>query len=447
MFRLLSGTKQRRRCCVRAMSSALLHSPRKRQSLVYDEYGFALQKEAAEGYQIYCQNTADKELARMARYEDCLFDTERGFKDREYSQMVRTGIPRNRRRMEWLECCGLQFQIEKSHGYYDKLLAAIDEDPSLVEDRDRSVIDMDVKRIGDNCVVDTEDMAGAMRRVLWAYCADSEGVGYSQGMNFFVSGFLLLKFTEEECFHLLRYVCTILFPISFTPDVIGLQADCAVLKYYLSVKCRDFVKLMERHEITLDHFVLRFVGSLCFGVMPQESVYRVWDRMITGGAIEFFKSIIKIFNYVYERICRSYGERLGSMRSDFLIQLVDAELRALVNITDALIRSIPGKPIELYSFNKRRMKERRLHIKRGKTLQYAGRRDSFIKRKAPAKTEPISRQGSGSSTEEDSFTSDCPPSHAPPPRPKSSPFAMSFVPGALYGETDATTCSDDESAD
>lgn len=435
------------------MASGLLSSPRKRNSLMYDEYGFALHKEAVEGYQIYCQNNAEKEMQRMAKYEDCLFDTERGFKDREYSQMVRTGVPRNRRRMEWLECCGLQFQIEESHGYYAKLLAAIEENPELVDQRDRSAIEMDVKRIGDNCVIDHDDMAESMSRVLWAYCADSDGGGYTQGMNFIVSGLLLLQFTEEECFHVLRYVCTTLFPISFTPDVIGLQADCAVLKYYIGVKCKDFMKFLERFDITLDHFVLRFVGSLCFGVLPQESVYRIWDRMITGGAIEFFKCIIKIFNYVYSRICRAYKERLDTMRGDFLIQLIDAELRALVNITDVLIRSIPGKPIETYSFNKRRMKERRLHIKRKNTLQYAGRRSSFIKRKAKPPAPDIGNQGSGSTTEEDTLSAapDEPPAR-PPPRPVPVPGEGGvYVPGVLYstsmdlGDGDATTCSDDGS--
>jgi len=359
--------------------ASLLSSPRKRASVLYDEYGFAVQKQAVEKYQIYCQNNAENELARMVKFEDCLFDTPDGFKDRMYSQMVRTGIPRGRRRMEWLECSGLQFEIERSANYYAQMVEAAHGDVDqceLVSHKCRDVIEKDIVRIGENCVIDRDKMVVALRNVLLAYCVDAEGDGYQQGMNFIVSAVLMLDFTEEEAFWLLKHVCTQLFPLNFTPTMIGVRADCEVLKYYMNVKCRDFMAIIEHFELPVDYFVSRFVMSLGFGILPQESCYRVWDRMITGGALEFFKCIIKIFNAVARTIQSRYGAKLWNQKHDWVIEIIDAELRALVDITDVLIRRIDGKPIEQFSFNKRRHKLRRTSRQRPRGLLYSERRDS-----------------------------------------------------------------------
>jgi len=355
-----------------------LSSPR-RSSVAYDQYGYQVQAEALEAFHIHCQNEAENDMHRMVRYEACLFDTKGGFKDRDYCNMVRTGIPRTRRRCEWLDCSNVIFRIEQNPGHYDRLSRAARNDAErceLINAKTRDDIEKDLYRIGENCMRDRDDLAVMSRSVLLAYCIDCKDDGYQQGMNFIVYGMLLLRFSEEETFWMLKFVCQDLFPISFTPAIIGVHADCELLKYYMRYKCKDFMRILNHYQIPAEIYLHKLVASLGFAVLPQESVYKIWDRMITGGAVEFFKCLIKLFNAIATKLINRYRDSLWTQRPDSLLQIIDAELQGMVDITQALIIRIPGAQIEPSAFNKRRSKERRLHSARSKKLAYSGRRDS-----------------------------------------------------------------------
>lgn len=344
-------------------------TPRARKGA--DRYGFELDDSAIKQYHVFVHNNEQTDERKLLRYEQCFFDIDMGHKDRVYSQLVRTGIPAAMRRREWLESSGVEFQIEKESAIYEFLLETATKDDGVfdvVSEADRDQIDKDVRRIGSNCVIDSTQMAGHIRNVSLALCAFNDGDGYTQGQNSIIASFMLLKFTEQEAFHLLRYVCDVLFPMSFTPTLIGAHVDVEILTYYLRFKAPRFTQLVNSHEIPPEHFPTRFVMTLGFGILPQESCYRVWDRMICGGTIEFFKCVIKILQHIgvmhYQR--HNNGRRQSRLDTAMVMVDIDSKLRNLVDITPILNHRISGKPIEVMCLNKRRNKLRRIRLHREK---------------------------------------------------------------------------------
>ena len=337
------------------------------RSKYYDEYGFELKKDLLNEFAIHCANNEESESMRLTRYKDCLFSTERTYKDRVYSQMVRTGIPRSARRSEWLECSGVMFVIQENEGYYEKKLAEVNRDEGvnrLVSKSDREEIGKDVGRTGHNMIIDQKVFGTKIRDIALVFCAEFPQDGYTQGLNFIISNLLILNFTEEETFWMLRYICRDLFPLTFSPGLVGANADIALLAYYMSFKCKDFLGILSRFNIEVRYFLDKLVCSLGSRILPQESCYCIWDRMICGGAIEFFKSILRIFNHLSQRFFSSLGLKIDTIDMCTVIHFFDSVLTSLVDITNVLITRIPGRQIEHMCFNKRRNNYRRLEYQK-----------------------------------------------------------------------------------
>lgn len=311
--------------------------------LPVDIYGFKkvlnLLKFTAKEYNEWFGSYAHYTMRRrqkwehLLRHNGLLFDSNKPPlrfppKSDKVKKLIRRGIPPEWRGNAWFFYAGGYEKLNKHVGVYEKIV----KDTQGIQNKDTEVIERDLNRtfpdniyFNENCLllgtVSPNDLPGpetgmikALRRVLVAFAHYQPQIGYCQLLNF-LAGLLLLFMDEERAFWMLVILTERIIPKVHLANLEGVHTDQGVLmlciKEYIPRMWTMLGKNMEGEQVSEDKILSRLppvtlVTSLWFmlvfvGIMPIETVLRVWDILWYEGSKTLFRISLTVCNMCLEQ--------------------------------------------------------------------------------------------------------------------------------------------------
>lgn len=223
-------------------------------------------------------------------------------------KMVRKGIPPEWRGNAWFFYAGGYERLGKNLGLYDKLV----ESTAGIHNKDTEVIERDLHRtFPDNIHFQQHDeepaMIKSLRQVLVAFAQYQPQIGYCQLLNF-LAGLLLLFMSEERAFWMLVILTERIIPKVHAANLEGVHTDQGVLmlcvREYIPQLWGILGKTFDGSSLSPDKILTRLppvtlVTSSWFmlvfvGVLPFESLLRVWDILWYEGSKTIFRISLTI---------------------------------------------------------------------------------------------------------------------------------------------------------
>uniref|UniRef100_A0A7S0RDZ9 Rab-GAP TBC domain-containing protein n=1 Tax=Chlamydomonas leiostraca TaxID=1034604 RepID=A0A7S0RDZ9_9CHLO len=167
--------------------------------------------------------------------------------------------------------------------------------------------------------ISSPDGQAALKRVLSAYAAHNDKVGYCRSMNNIVALLLVaMNRNEENAFWLLAsLVEDILYPGTYSNKLEGCQVEMRALDELLGHKLprlhAHFVaKDCDISLIATDWYLSMFTTSL-----PSETVARVWDALFNEGPKILFRVALALLKQHEEHLlhCDNAGDIVMTMRA------------------------------------------------------------------------------------------------------------------------------------
>jgi len=155
--------------------------------------------------------------------------------------------------------------------------------------------------VGDNEEEEEEEEAGggseqeraSLRRVLLALAVAHPDIGYTQSMNF-LAGTSLIFLTEEETFHLVSYIITVVLPDTFRPDLLGTFVDADILSQLLKLECPDLAAHFASVGIELPMITSKWFMTLFLLNFPTETALCLWDAIFANGPVVIFQVALRV---------------------------------------------------------------------------------------------------------------------------------------------------------
>jgi hypothetical protein len=257
-------------------------------------------------------------------------------KSDKVKKMIRRGIPPEWRGQAWFFYAGGYEKLNKNSGIYQQIVR----DTQEVTSKDTEVIERDLHRtFPDNIyfnsnllrmqngdvnvenstpIVDQRapetPMIKALRRVLVAFAHYQPQIGYCQSLNF-LAGLLLLFMDEERAFWMLVILTERIIPKVHSANLEGVHTDQGVLmlcvKEYIPSLWSILGKNFDGVTLSEDKILTRlppvtlvtssWFMSVFVGVLPIESVLRVWDILWYEGSKSIFRISLTILNMCLEK--------------------------------------------------------------------------------------------------------------------------------------------------
>lgn len=239
-------------------------------------------------------------------------------KSDKVKKLVRKGIPPEWRGGAWFFYAGGNEKLNKNPGVYAKIVAQT----AGTRNRDTEVIERDLHRTFPDNVhfsrsetpaletpgeADEPAAISTLRRVLVAFAHYQPLIGYCQSLNF-IAGLLLLVMSEEHTFWMLVIMTDRIIPKVHSANLEGVHTDQGVLmmciKEYIPKLWHIIGKSYDGSLLTEDKILTRLpplslVTSLWFmsvfiGLLPIESVMRIWDILWYEGLKTIFRISLTI---------------------------------------------------------------------------------------------------------------------------------------------------------
>ncbi|KAG9124962.1 hypothetical protein FRC07_009554 [Ceratobasidium sp. 392] len=213
---------------------------------------------------------------------------------KEFSRLVRGGVPLVYRDKVWSECSGATEMREP--GVFQELLKSHEgvHSPTLKE------IEKDVVRTMPLNVFFGGDGIGVskLRRVLQAYSWRNPELGYCQGMNLIASTLLLVFSEEEDAFWVLTCIIEKFLPSEFfSGSLIESRACPLVLLDYVEIHHPKVYAHLLDMGVDLPAICFSWFLSLYTDCLPVETLFRAWDLVFAEGLDALFRiglAIIRI---------------------------------------------------------------------------------------------------------------------------------------------------------
>ncbi|KAG8769902.1 hypothetical protein FRC12_004649 [Ceratobasidium sp. 428] len=213
---------------------------------------------------------------------------------KEFSKLVRGGVPLVYRDKVWSECSGATEMREP--GVFQELLSKHEgvQSPTLKE------IEKDVVRTMPLNVFFGGDGMGVskLRRVLQAYSWRNPELGYCQGMNLIASTLLLVFSEEEDAFWVLTCIIEKFLPSEFfSGSLVESRACPLVLLDYVELHHPKVYAHLLDIGVDLPAICFSWFLSLYTDCLPVETLFRVWDLVFAEGLDALFRiglAIIRI---------------------------------------------------------------------------------------------------------------------------------------------------------
>ncbi|DBA02878.1 TPA: hypothetical protein N0F65_005905 [Lagenidium giganteum] len=259
-----------------------------------DHYGFKIPEHTAREWAHLKTYDECREERRVAEWETQFgvefFASACKVENATVRRLARAGIPRHWRERVYMNVSGAQEKKAKaSPGYYQSLVGQLPaiESPSFRQ------IELDIDRTfgQSGTKICTEEGRATLRRILRAYSVRNPSVGYCQGLNFIV-GFLTLALREESAFWLLAVICEDLYPGYYTPTMADTQTDMLVLKDLIEDELPLLDDLTFNIGLPLELLGSQWLLCLFTTTFPSETVFRVFDCIVTEGSYFVFPAIV-----------------------------------------------------------------------------------------------------------------------------------------------------------
>lgn len=321
----------------------------------FDMYGFKKEltffESSKEQYNKWFAEYADQLVQQKKKWRVLLKNNGLGYSSSDYptrfppksdkaKKLVRKGIPPEWRGEAWFFYAGGPDRLHKNVGVYEKIV----KDTLGVVNKDTEVIERDLNRtfpdnIHFNSLIlhDTKaetDMIKALRRVLVAFAHFQPQIGYCQSLNF-LAGMLLLFMNEERAFWMLVILTERILPKVHSANLEGVHTDQGVLmlcvKEYIPRLWQIIGKNFEGAVLSEDKILTRlppvtlvtlsWFMSVFVGVLPIESVLRIWDILWYEGSKTIFRISLTIC-----RLCLEHSQFLHEEKKEKATELEQIEL-------------------------------------------------------------------------------------------------------------------------
>jgi len=257
-------------------------------------------------------------------------------KSDKVKKMIRRGIPPEWRGQAWFFYAGGYEKLNKNVGIYQQIVR----DTQDVTSKDTEVIERDLNRTFPDNIYFNSNLIGlqngdvdpgnstpvvdqrapetamikALRRVLVAFAHYQPQIGYCQSLNF-LAGLLLLFMDEERAFWMLVILTERIIPKVHSATLEGVHTDQGVLmlcvKEYIPSLWSILGKNFDGVTLSEDKILTRlppvtlvtssWFMSVFVGVLPIESVLRVWDILWYEGSKSIFRMSLTILNMCLEK--------------------------------------------------------------------------------------------------------------------------------------------------
>ena len=202
--------------------------------------------------------------------------------------LARVGVPPSLRPIVWSQCALAMLQ-QDAQSFDASIIAAASSaatpyDTQIEKDIPRTFSQH--PRFSNDEALESVSLRPALRRVLRAFCFRSPCVGYCQGLNFIAAMLLLALQSEQEALCILCALCQLMLPSYFGQALQGVAVDAAVLADLLSLKLPDLQQHFHKIGLGKDMLLSAFAQwFMCLWAvsLPSESIYRVWDAILTSG--------------------------------------------------------------------------------------------------------------------------------------------------------------------
>ncbi|AOA62007.1 Rab GTPase-activating protein [Komagataella phaffii CBS 7435] len=257
----------------------------------------------------------------------------------ELKRYVRKGIPAEWRGNAWFYFCKGPERLSKNKGLYDNLCAKMD----TLDEVNLEAIEKDLHRtFPDNIHFNDYSgeeslMIGSLRRVLRCYALYNPEIGYCQSLNF-IAGQLLIFMDEEKTFWMLVIIHEKLLVDVHTMNLEGVSVHQGVLllcfRQYLPLTW----SVMREHDTINDDFLVNIPSlgicttswfmSLFIGILPVETVLRIWDCLFYEDSKSIFRISLGIFKLMEPQFVKT--------PEDELYHLIQSFPRTILNPNDLL---------------------------------------------------------------------------------------------------------------
>ncbi|OLL26269.1 GTPase-activating protein gyp3 [Neolecta irregularis DAH-3] len=277
---------------------------------------------------------------------------------------IRKGIPPEYRGAAWFFYAGGPAKLAAHPGLYKSLVIQ----SSSLHTTDSEIIERDLHRTFPDCalfrppecrdskLIETP-IIQALRRVLRAFAYYCPRVGYCQSINF-ITGILLLFMDEERAFWMLFITTQEYLPGVHDVNLEGANVDQAVLCMLIketqpAIWSKLGGGLEDPNAQTIEDIAVTpppvtlvtaswFMSMFC-GILPWETLLRVWDCFFLEGSKILFKVALTIFKHGEQEI-------LAVTEPTMIFQVVQALPKRLINAGELLEacfrrRSPLGDPI------------------------------------------------------------------------------------------------------
>ncbi|KAK0045134.1 TBC1 domain family member 2B, partial [Biomphalaria pfeifferi] len=186
--------------------------------------------------------------------------------------LVRNGIPDVHRKTMWKAFVMAQVEdiiIEKGAHYFRSLCNSVPDSPLAARYRKQISLDL-MRTMPTNVKFSTQGCKGIMdlQDVLLAFCIHNPHVGYCQGMNFLVAMALLFMDAQDAFWTLVAVTERYHSPSYFDHNLLGAQADQAVLHDLMSEKLSELAKHLDAIDIEISTVTLNWFLALFFDAVP-----------------------------------------------------------------------------------------------------------------------------------------------------------------------------------
>jgi len=161
-------------------------------------------------------------------------------------------------------------------------------------------IDLDINRTWPELL--DENHRKDLREILRAYAAHNPATGYCQGMNMFVSMFIIMGFEKRQSFLMLAQIIERYLNKVHDPELTGLIRDVTVLEVLLGQHFPDTHQALTEAEIPILWIVSESFLTFLTKDWPLYRVLHFWDIIFSHGIRALYSIQLVLLNVFFPKI-------------------------------------------------------------------------------------------------------------------------------------------------